>query len=294
MHDHTLAGGCLQSPIAHSASPLPLSMRSSRSPSSCRSPYGRNSVCCWETSVIPAASLLQSETDHDTFFSTLLIKTQAILTFRTGGHGLPHPLALAPGGSRCPQHVRGLQQGNRSRRNHRHALRQIASRRSHDPFAASQGMARACELGPPPAHTPETGPAALGENNILALVRRIAAPAALATPQSQRHQPCGIAKSFDWGRRWVYDIDECSVMISDPGKTVIDCIDHPGLADSKGEAAPVMATACRSIDRQPSDWRTRHSCSRPPVVKAGYPARAAPIRTRSHSMVGSGRAPRTS
>ena len=50
-----------------------------------------------------------------------------------------------------------------------------------------------------------------------------------------------------------------TVMMSDPGKTIINYIDQPGLADGEGEAAPVMATACRRIDRQPSDWRARHS-----------------------------------
>ena len=44
------------------------------------------------------------------------------------------------------------------------------------------------------------------------------------------------------------DVLGYSVKMSDREKTVIDCIDRPSLAGGEGEAATILATACRRID----------------------------------------------
>ena len=44
------------------------------------------------------------------------------------------------------------------------------------------------------------------------------------------------------------DVLGYTVMMSDRKKTAIDCIDRPDLAGGEGEAATVLATACRRID----------------------------------------------
>ncbi len=75
---------------------------------------------------------------------------------------------------------------------------------------------------------PEMGPDVLGESNVLALASRIA-------------EPC----YFGYGP---VDVLGYTVMMSDRQKTVIDCIDRPDLAGGEGEAATILATACRRID----------------------------------------------
>ncbi len=125
---------------------------------------------------------------------------------------------------------------------------------------------------------PEMGPDALGESNILALASRIAEPyyfgyataavyysfttqhrhaIRLVTPVRVRNRRVlntevriinpVTRKFFGFGP---VDILGYTVMMSDREKTVIDCIDRPGLAGGEGEAATVLATACRHID-----WR---------------------------------------
>ena len=44
------------------------------------------------------------------------------------------------------------------------------------------------------------------------------------------------------------DVLGYTVTMSDREKTVIDCIDRPSLAGGEGEAATIVATACRRID----------------------------------------------
>ena len=44
------------------------------------------------------------------------------------------------------------------------------------------------------------------------------------------------------------DVLGYTVVMSDREKTVIDCIDRPDLAGGQGEAAAILATACRRID----------------------------------------------
>ena len=123
---------------------------------------------------------------------------------------------------------------------------------------------------------PEMGPEALGESNILALASRIADPyyfgygtaakhygfttqhrqvIRLVTPVRTRNRrvldtEVRIVNSvqrkfFGFGP---VDVLGYSVMMSDREKTVIDCIDRPSLAGGEGEAATILATACRRID----------------------------------------------
>ena len=123
---------------------------------------------------------------------------------------------------------------------------------------------------------PEMGPDALGESNVLALASRIADPyyfgygtaaahygfttqhrhvVRLVTPVRARNRRVLDTdvrivnpverKFFGFGP---VDVLGYSVMMSDHEKTVIDCIDRPGLAGGEGETAAILATACRHID----------------------------------------------
>ena len=123
---------------------------------------------------------------------------------------------------------------------------------------------------------PEMGPHALGESNVLALASRIAEPyyfgygtaamhygfttqhrqvIRLVTPMRARNRRVldtevrivnPVLRKF-FGFRPV-DVLSYTVMMSDREKTAIDCIDRPDLAGGEGEAATVLATACRRID----------------------------------------------
>ena len=123
---------------------------------------------------------------------------------------------------------------------------------------------------------PEMGPDALGESNLLALASRIAQPyyfgygtaamhygfttqhrriVQLVTPMRARNRRVldtevrivnpVPAKFFGFGP---VDVLSYTVMMSDCEKTAIDCIDRPDLAGGEGEAATILATACRRID----------------------------------------------
>ncbi len=123
---------------------------------------------------------------------------------------------------------------------------------------------------------PEMGPDALGESNILALASRIAEPyyfgygtaamhhslttqhrqvIRLVTPMRARNRRVldtevrivnpVPGKFFGFGP---VDVLGYTVMMSDREKTAIDCIDRPDLAGGEGEAATILATACRRID----------------------------------------------
>ena len=123
---------------------------------------------------------------------------------------------------------------------------------------------------------PDMGPDALGEGNVLALASRVAAPyyfgygtaAAyyglttqhrrviwLVTPARARDRRLldtevrivnPVQRKF-FGFRPV-DVLGYQVMMSDREKTAIDCIDRPRLAGGAGEAATILAMACRRID----------------------------------------------
>ena len=123
---------------------------------------------------------------------------------------------------------------------------------------------------------PEMGPHALGESNVLALASRIAEPyyfgygtaamhygfttqhrqvIRLVTPMRTRNRRVldsevrivnPVLRKF-FGFRPV-DVLSYTVMMSDREKTAIDCIDRPDLAGGEGEAATILATACRRID----------------------------------------------
>ena len=123
---------------------------------------------------------------------------------------------------------------------------------------------------------PEMGPDALGESNVLALASRIAEPyyfgygtaamqygfttqhrrvVQLVTPMRARNRRVldtevrivnpVPGKFFGFGP---VDVLGYTVMMSDREKTAIDCIDRPDLAGGEGEAATILATACRRID----------------------------------------------
>ncbi len=123
---------------------------------------------------------------------------------------------------------------------------------------------------------PEMGPDALGESNVLALASRIAQPyyfgygtaamhyglttqhrrvVQLVTPVRSRNRRVLDTevrvvnpvprKFFGFGP---VDVLGYTVMMSDREKTAIDCIDRPDLAGGEGEAATILATACRRID----------------------------------------------
>ena len=123
---------------------------------------------------------------------------------------------------------------------------------------------------------PEMGPDALGESNVLALASRIAEPyyfgygtaamhhglttqhrqvIQLVTPVRTRNRRVLDTevrivnpvprKFFGFGP---VDVLGYTVMMSDREKTAIDCIDRSDLAGGEGEAATILATACRRID----------------------------------------------
>ena len=123
---------------------------------------------------------------------------------------------------------------------------------------------------------PDQGPEALGDSNLLALASRIADPyyigfgsAAnhygfttqhrnviwLVTPHRLRGRRIGEAevrvvnpaprKFFGFAP---VDALGYKVMMSDREKTAIDCIDRPELCGGEGEAAYILATACRRLD----------------------------------------------
>ncbi len=123
---------------------------------------------------------------------------------------------------------------------------------------------------------PEMGPDALGESNILGLASRIAEPyyfgygtaamhhglttqhrqvIRLVTPVRTRNRHVldtevrivnPVPRKF-FGFRLVNALGY-NVMISDREKTAIDCVDRPDLVGGEGEAATIVATACRRID----------------------------------------------
>ena len=123
---------------------------------------------------------------------------------------------------------------------------------------------------------PEMGPDALGESNVLALASRITEPyyfgygtaamhygfttqrrhvIQLVTPVRTRNRRVLDTevriisplprKFFGFGS---VDVLGYTVMMSDREKTAIDCIDRPALVGGEGEAAAILATACRRID----------------------------------------------
>jgi predicted transcriptional regulator of viral defense system len=123
---------------------------------------------------------------------------------------------------------------------------------------------------------PDHGPEALGDSNLLALASRIADPyyigfgsAAnhyglttqhrnviwLVTPHRLRDRRIGgeaevrivnpaPRKFFGFAP---VDVLGYEVMMSDREKTAIDCIDRPELCGGEGEAAYILATACRRL-----------------------------------------------
>lgn len=125
---------------------------------------------------------------------------------------------------------------------------------------------------------PEMGPDAFGENNILALAGRVADPyyfgyatAAMYHGFTTQHrQVIRLVTPVRARNRRVLDTEVHiinsvprkffgfdpvnflghTVMMSDREKTAIDCIDRPRLAGGEGEAAIIVAMACRRID-----WR---------------------------------------
>ena len=123
---------------------------------------------------------------------------------------------------------------------------------------------------------PDQGPDAIGEGNVLALASRITEPyyigygtAAshyglttqrrnviwLVTPAHLRDRRVADTevrivnpaprKFFGFGP---IDVLGYKVMLSDREKTAIDCVDRPDLAGGVGEAAYILATACRRFD----------------------------------------------
>ena len=126
--------------------------------------------------------------------------------------------------------------------------------------------------------SPEMGPDVLGESNVLALASRIAAPYYFGYGTAAKHygfttqhrQVIRLVTPVRPRPRRVLDTEVrivnpvkrkffgfvpvdvlgYTVMMSDREKTVIDCIDRPSFAGGEGEAAAILATACRCLD-----WR---------------------------------------
>jgi len=124
--------------------------------------------------------------------------------------------------------------------------------------------------------TPDQGPEALGESNLLALASRIADPyyvgfgtaasyfgfttqhrnvICLVTPMRLRNRQVGgalvkiitpVAQKF-FGFEPI-NVLGYEVVLSDREKTIIDCIDRPELAGGIGEAAYILGTASRRCD----------------------------------------------
>lgn len=123
---------------------------------------------------------------------------------------------------------------------------------------------------------PEQGPDALGDSNLIARASRIADPYYIGFGTAASHY--GLTTQYrnvillvtrarlrartvgDVRVRIVYqsaskffgfepvDVLGYRVTMSDREKTAIDCIDHPELAGGVGEAATILATACRRFD----------------------------------------------
>ena len=123
---------------------------------------------------------------------------------------------------------------------------------------------------------PEMGPDVLGESNVLALASQIAEPyyfgyataAKYYSFTTQHRHAIRLVTPVRVRNRHVLDTEVCivnpvarkffgfgpvsmlgyTVIMSDREKTVLDCIDRPGLSGGEGEVATVLATACRHID----------------------------------------------
>ena len=178
---------------------------------------------------------------------------------------------------------------------------------------------------------PEMGPDALGEGNVLALASRIAEPyyfgyGTAATHYgftTQRRQVIRLVTPVRTRNRRVHDTEVrivnpvprkyfgfgpvdvlgYTVTMSDREKTAIDCIDRPDLAGGEGEAASVLATACRRIDWYKATSYLERMSSKTLTRRFGWLAERAgatipeDVRTRLHDLAkGTGRAyfgPRT-
>ena len=178
---------------------------------------------------------------------------------------------------------------------------------------------------------PEMGPDALGEGNVLALASRIVEPyyfgyGTAATHYgftTQRRQVIRLVTPVRTRNRRVHDTEVCivnpvprkffgfgpvdvldyTVTMSDREKTAIDCIDRPDLAGGEGEAASVLATACRRIDWHKAISYLERMSSKTLTRRFGWLAERAgatipeDVRTRLHDLAkGTGRAyfgPRT-
>ena len=93
------------------------------------------------------------------------------------------------------------------------------------------------------------------------------------------------------------DVLGYTVMMSDREKTAIDCIDRPDLAGGEGEAATVLATACRRIDWHKAASYLERMSSKTLTRRFGWLAERAgatipeDVRTHLHDLAqGSGRA----
>lgn len=123
---------------------------------------------------------------------------------------------------------------------------------------------------------PDMGSDVLGESNVLALAGKIVAPyyfgygtaaAHYGLTTQHRHVIWLVTLARVRNRRLLnaevrivnpvqrkffgfapVDVLGHPVMMSDREKTVIDCIDRPCLAGGEGEAAVILATACRDLD----------------------------------------------
>ena len=172
---------------------------------------------------------------------------------------------------------------------------------------------------------PEMGPDALGESNVLALASRIAEPyyfgygtAAMHYGfTTQRRQVIQLVTPVRTRNRRVLDTEVrivnpvsrkffgfgpvdvlgYTVMMSDREKTAIDCIDRPDLAGGEGEAATVLATACRRIDWHKAASYLERMSSKTLTRRFGWLAERAgatipeDVRTHLHDLAqGSGRA----
>ncbi len=178
---------------------------------------------------------------------------------------------------------------------------------------------------------PEMGPDALGEGNVLALASRIVEPyyfgygtaAAHYGFTTQRRQVIRLVTPVRTRNRRVHDTEvrivntvprkffgfgpvdvlDYTVTMSDREKTAIDCIDRPDLAGGEGEAASVLATACRRIDWYKATSYLERMSSKTLTRRFGWLAEHAgatvpeDVRTRLHDLAkGTGRAyfgPRT-
>ena len=122
---------------------------------------------------------------------------------------------------------------------------------------------------------PQQGPGAIGDSNLLALASRITDPYYIGYGSAASHYGLTTQhRNMIWlvtphrlRARWIGDSEVRIVnpaprkffgfapvdvlgyrlMMSDREKTVIDCIDRPDLCGGEGEAAYILATACRRI-----------------------------------------------